>query len=232
MNNIKNLKLSLIVLFLLSCSPQLFNLASEYQGNVICLDSLQKNLRLLYSDCDYDVDCFKDESDDYIEDIICTDYKLCGFISVKECKKSSFQVVDAMVSSFSRKEENVQTQESVQPTEKEPEQDDKHLKVIRCEKYKTDLYRAEDNYTEVKAAGDKVGATLTETEAALTEARAAVRKPMSSEDRAKANVALAKAEDAFAKANSAASKHISTYKKAKTRYDTAKAVWNNHCQQY
>ena len=87
-----------LIFFLLfsGCNSQLIELASEYQTNVVYLDALQKQLRLIHSDCDFESDCFKDRAKPWLEDQICTEdqFQNYGFVSQKECERAGFELMD------------------------------------------------------------------------------------------------------------------------------------------
>ncbi len=76
----------------------LLAIASNYAGKAVFWDSLQKKLRQIHSDCDYDESCFKKEAEEYIEGKVCQrgafqDY---GFVSLKECDRASLALADAV----------------------------------------------------------------------------------------------------------------------------------------
>ena len=91
-----------IALSFSGCSKEFRAAMSKYQTNFIFIDGLQRNLRIMYSDCDYEVECFEDDANDYIFDYICTteQYENYGFISLKECDRLCYYVVDALIKGF------------------------------------------------------------------------------------------------------------------------------------
>ena len=90
--------LSLFILFLAGClSPELMKLASEYQASVTFFDHAQKNLREIYSLCDYKEDCFKERATEQINQVLCPKYQEYNFVSEKECQRAGQGVIDLVL---------------------------------------------------------------------------------------------------------------------------------------
>ena len=80
--------------FLSGClSSDLIQLAREYSASVVFFDHAQKNLRKIFSDCEYDQDCFQGKAKIHIEDDLCPKYEDYKFVSEKECKRAGEEVI-------------------------------------------------------------------------------------------------------------------------------------------
>ena len=85
----------IILIFLSGClSGELLSLSKEYAASIIFFDQAQKNLRKIYSDCEYDKDCFQKNSETHIKNDFCPKYKEYNFVSESECNRAGKGVRD------------------------------------------------------------------------------------------------------------------------------------------
>ena len=93
--------LFLLMFFSLSgCSSNSnLSLASKYGEIRQNFDSLKEELRKIYSSCNYNEDCFLNESEDYF-DTICSNesYLKYGYIDINECQRTSMELVHKIIS--------------------------------------------------------------------------------------------------------------------------------------
>ena len=71
-------------------------LASQYTASITYFNKAQKDLRSIYSDCDYERDCFKDKALKHIGDL-CYNYESYNFVSEKECNQAGQNVMDLVL---------------------------------------------------------------------------------------------------------------------------------------
>ncbi len=69
-------------------------LASEYSANFVFFEQLQKNIRKINSDCNFETKCFEDNSKQYFEKQVCPDFEKHNFVSEKECIRAGQSVMD------------------------------------------------------------------------------------------------------------------------------------------
>lgn len=70
------------------------SLSKEYAASIVFFDQAQKSLRKIYSDCEYDKDCFNENSETHIKNDFCPKYKEYNFVSESECNRAGQGVRD------------------------------------------------------------------------------------------------------------------------------------------
>ena len=83
------------LLILGACVPdEILKLASEYTGSVYFYEQAQKNLRLVYSQCEYKTECFQEDGMKHIKEDFCPRFKEYKFVSETECHRAGQGVLD------------------------------------------------------------------------------------------------------------------------------------------
>ena len=72
-------------------------LASQYTASITYFEQAQKDLRKVFSDCNFERDCFEDKASDHIRDNLCIDYQQYQFVSDKECNRAGQGVMDLIL---------------------------------------------------------------------------------------------------------------------------------------
>ena len=92
----KKVVFNLSLLFFISgcLSGDLLSLSKEYAASIVFFDQAQKSLRKIYSDCEYDKDCFNENSETHIKNDFCPKYKEYNFVSESECNRAGQSVID------------------------------------------------------------------------------------------------------------------------------------------
>ena len=89
------LKAFTALLILGACVPdEILKLASEYTGSVYFYEQAQKNLRLVYSQCEYKTECFQEDGMKHIKEDFCPRFKEYKFVSETECHRAGQGVLD------------------------------------------------------------------------------------------------------------------------------------------
>ena len=89
------LKTFIALLILGACvSDELLKLASEYTGSIVFYEQAQKNLRLVYSRCEYKKECFQKEGMEHIKADFCPKFAEYKFVSETECHRAGQGIMD------------------------------------------------------------------------------------------------------------------------------------------
>ena len=89
------LKTFIALLILGACvSDKLLKLASEYTGSIYFYEQAQKNLRLVYSQCEYKKECFQERGMEHIKEGFCPRFSEYKFVSETECHRAGQGIMD------------------------------------------------------------------------------------------------------------------------------------------
>ncbi len=90
-------KMVCFLLFVLACVPQeLTQLASEHGGSIAFYKQAQDNLKVIYSQCNYEIECFNREGLSHIQKDFCPNYALYKFVSKTECLRGGPAVISSI----------------------------------------------------------------------------------------------------------------------------------------
>ena len=69
-------------------------LAGQYTASITFFEKVQKDLRLLNSDCEYKKECFESNGTKHFKEKLCPDFKKYNFVTEKECMRAGKGLMD------------------------------------------------------------------------------------------------------------------------------------------